>query len=85
MEKQSGNQDPFWIDAARAVFAAFLNYCVVSGKRTNADLREVVCMTQKDILEQVAPCHGSEEILKYYSDAKLASNVSAVLHNQLYN
>jgi len=77
--EQSGSQDPFWINAARACFAGFLNYCVISDKKTNADLWDVLCYTQEDVLAKVAPVYGCEEIKKYFSDSKLASNVSAVI------
>lgn len=77
--EQSGSQDPFWTTAARNCFSAILNYCYMTGKRTNHELWDVLCWTQKDILDKVAVCPGSEEITKYYSDSKLASNVSAVV------
>ena len=74
-----GNAEPFWTTAARDCFAAMLNYCYMSDKRTNADVWEVLCLKREEILEKVAPLFGSEETLKYFSDPKLASNISAVI------
>jgi type IV secretory pathway TraG/TraD family ATPase VirD4 len=56
-----------------------LNYCWMYNKRTNADVWEVLCWTQEQILKEVAPCFGSEETRKYFTDSKLASNISAVI------
>lgn len=74
-----GNADPFWSTAARDVFAAMLNYCWMMNKRTNADVWEVLTWTQDQILKEIAPVFGSEETKKYFSDSKLASNISAVI------
>lgn len=74
-----GNSDPFWVTAARDCFAAMLNRCYMLGKCTNADVWETLCFTREEIIEKVAPLFGSEETLKYFSDSKLASNISAVI------
>ncbi|QEM69502.1 hypothetical protein FO488_15955 [Geobacter sp. FeAm09] len=76
-----GQADPFWTTAARDCFAAMLNYCYMRGEefRNNAEVWSVLCYTRQEILLKVAPYFGSEETLKYFSDEKLASNVSAVI------
>ena len=74
-----GNAEPFWTIAARDCFAAMLNYCYLTGQRTNAAVWEVLCFTREEVLEKIAPLFGSEETAKYFSDEKLASNIMAVI------
>ena len=74
-----GNAEPFWVTAGRDCFAAMLNYCFMTGKKNNAAVWTVLCFTREEIIDKIAPLFGSEETLKYFSDPKLASNISAVI------
>lgn len=75
----AGSQDPFWPYAARAVFSAIMNYCVVTGKTTNKELWEVICYPKERMISEVATTYGSEEIAKYYSETKIAASLEGVM------
>ncbi len=75
------NQDPFWNDAARDVFAGILHYLYQQGKTTNRDIWEMVCSPLADIAKKLKNTKGGERGYNYIQDAsaKQALSVFAVL------
>lgn len=75
------NQDPFWADAARDVFAGILFYLYQQGKTTNKDVWEAVTADKKQVAEWLKSTRGGERGYTYISDAssKQALAVFSVL------
>ena len=75
------NQDPFWNDAARDVFAGILHYLYQQGKTTNADIWAAVTADKKEIAKWLSKTRGGERGYRYIEDAssKQAMAVFAVM------
>ncbi len=82
------NDDKFWTDAARDVFASILHYCVKSGETTNADIWKYASYAESPMLElmQNAVEQGIEEAKRatgylqgYEKGSKVASDVLSTM------
>ncbi|MBW2598564.1 MAG: type IV secretion system DNA-binding domain-containing protein [Deltaproteobacteria bacterium] len=73
--------DPFWNDAARDVFAGILYYLHSQGETKNSDIWSAVTAPGKDIAGWLAKTTGSERGFRYIEDAssKQAMSVFAVM------
>jgi type IV conjugative transfer system coupling protein TraD len=73
--------DPFWNDGARDVFAGILHYLYQNGAKTNKDIWEAVTAPGTDIAKWLQHTKGGERGLRYIEDAssKMAMSVFAVM------
>jgi type IV secretory pathway TraG/TraD family ATPase VirD4 len=77
----ASQQDPFWNDAARAVFGGILHYLCQSNQRSNTAIWEMVSSKTEAITHILADIPEGREGYTYIQDAssKQAMSVAAVL------
>lgn len=75
------NQDPFWQDAARDVFAGILHYCYQNNKTSNKDIWDMLTADKQYIADCLKVTKGGERGYSYIQDAsgKQALSVFATL------
>jgi len=79
------NTDPFWVDGPRSIFAGILKFCHMSGRTTNKQLWETVCLPLDQISELLKQVPGAEIAVKTISDPKgqTANSLSSVFMSRI--